>query len=338
MGLRPAGQSGSDGLTILTWRKRDRRVTGIFHLRHYPVFEEGVFEDHPALFDRFAHYTSENLRERFRDAWKTLPRYEHTLTWSVVVGPGFCGGTHPGADNVFIEAMLGSNDFVYDSDCLYANPSRKVFAISDPPGITDASRRLFGRLDQHLHKRGIDDLEAILNELNRETAPSDGATLSLIAFPAPPSITGPRRAVAFIAGDSYVFRGNLSHQRMTAVEGIPEFIGTPHTYLEPVTIDLDEGDFFIIASDGILSIRGNDRERALVDILRERVDGNLQDFAFRAIRDSNQCLEETIYDRPMTRFGGSDNVSALLVCPEELADVTSQESFLIGGYKARHPA
>jgi hypothetical protein len=310
-------------------------MTNLFHLQHHPVFEKGVFQKHSALFDRFAHYTSDNMKEKFGKAWKTLPSYESVITWPVVTGPGFCGGTHPGADNVFIEAMLGSNNFVYDSDCLYVNPSRKVFAISDPPGITDSSRRLFTKLDRNLQKGSVNGLEAVLNDLNRKTPGEDGATLSLIAFPETGQESG-RQAVAFVAGDSYLFHGNLSHRRMVPIEGIPEFVGTPHTYLKPIAIELAEGDFFIIASDGILSIRGNDKERALEDVLRERVDGNPQDFAFRAIRDSNRYLEERIYDRTLNRFGGSDNISALLVYPEGLADTGPRESFILGGYTQKH--
>ena len=306
-------------------------MTDLFQLQYHPVFEKGIFGRHPALFDRFAHYTADNMKEKFRKAWETLSSHESVITWPVVTGPGFCGGTHPGADNVFIEAMLGSNNFVYDSDCIYVNPSRKVFAISDPPGITDSSRRLFTKLDRRLQKGGVNDLEDILNDLNRKTLGEDGATLSLIAFPETGQASD-RQAVAFVAGDSYLFHGNLSHRGMKPIEGIPDFVGTPHIYLEPIVIDLAEGDFFIIASDGILSIRGNDKERALEDVLRERVDGNLQDFASRAIRDSNRYLEERIYDRFLNRFGGSDNVSALLVYPEGLADVGPRESFILGGY------
>ena len=312
-------------------------MTDLFQLQHHPVFEKGVFQKHPSLFDRFAHYTSDNMKEKFRKAWEALPSHESVITWPAVTGPGFCGGTHPGADNVFIDVMLGSNNFVYDSDCLYVNPSRKVFAISDPPGITDSSRRLFTKLDRHLQKGNVNDLEAILNDLNRKTLGDDGATLSLIAFPETGQASD-RQAVAFVAGDSYLFHGNLSHGGIAPIEGIPEFIGTPNTYLKPISIDLTEGDFFIIASDGILSIRGNDKERALEDVLRERVDGDLQGFAFRAIRDSNRYLKERIYDRTLNRFGGSDNVSALLVYPEGLADIASRESFILGGYITRRPS
>jgi hypothetical protein len=181
----------------------------------------------------------------------------------------------------------------------------------------------------------VNDLEAILNDLNRKTLGEDGATLSLIAFPETGQASD-RQAVAFVAGDSYLFHGNLSHRGIAPIEGIPDFVGTPNTYLKPIAINLTEGDFFIIASDGILSIRGNDKERALEDVLRERVDGDLQDFALRAIRDSNRYLEERIYDRTLNRFGGSDNISALLVHPEGLADIASRESFILGGYIQQH--
>lgn len=307
-------------------------MSGPFQLHQYPVFEEGVFQSNPALFDRFAHFVSPGIRERFRVAWETLPRHEGTVTWPMVIGPGLSAGTHPGADNVFIEVMLGSNSFVYDSDCVYVNPSQRVFAISDPPGISDASRRLFTRLDRRLQEGTAADLEGILNGLHCETSNEDGATLTLLALPE----NGP--AVAFVAGDTYLYHGNLSHRELTVIQGIPEFFGTPHTYLAPIPIQPTAGDFFIIASDGILSIRGNDREKTLAEVLRERVDGDLEGFTLRAIQDSNRCLEESIYDRSVTRFGGSDNVSALLVYPEGLPQAGPRESFILGGYVTRRPA
>ena len=73
-------------------------------------------------------------------------------------------------------------------------------------------------------------------------------------------------------------------------------------------------------------MRENDREKGL-----EHPDDNFQDFAYRAIQSSNQYLEETIYDRTISRFGDSDNVSAILVYPEGLVDVTPRESFILAG-------
>ncbi len=306
-------------------------MTELFKLEHHPVFEKGIFQKHPELFNRFAHYTSDVMKAKFRKAWESLPSFEGSITWSLVSGPGFCGGTHPGADSIFLDTMLGSNNFIYNSDCLYINPSLKVFAVSDPPGITDTSRKIFTKLDRRLKTSGISALESILNGLNEETKVEDGATLCLVAFPENGQ-AGHGQAIAFIAGDSLLFRGNLSKGNLTPVEGSPNFFATPYTSLTPLYIDLEEDDFFIIASDGIFSIRGEDREKPLEDALQERVNGEIEGFAYRAIRDSNRYLEESINNQTLSRFGGSDNISALLVYPEGLADVSSRESFILGGY------
>ena len=124
----------------------------------------------------------DHLQSKYEKQWLSLPRYEQIITWPLVAGPGFCGATHPGADTVFVDIMVGINSYVYNSDCLYVNPARRIFAISDPPGITTGSRRLFERLDGYL-KTAADDLEAYFNRLNRETRPEEGATLSLVHFP-----------------------------------------------------------------------------------------------------------------------------------------------------------
>ena len=303
-----------------------------FYIHQYPVFEKGIFEKHPALFERFTQRAPDHLKRKFLKAREALPKYEETITWPLLVGPGFCGATHPGADNIFVDAMLGSNDFIYNSDCLYVNPSRKTFAISDPPGITTCSRKLFAKLDYWLKTGSVDDLETILNALNRETSRDDGATLSLICFPTNKSGGRLGQALAFVTGDTFLFHGNLFQRRMARIEGSPDFMGTPYTHLEPKHIEFAQGDFFVIASDGILSMMTNNKETRLEEALLDLINDGPENFAFSAIRSSNRCVEERIYDRPITRFGGSDNVSALLVYPDKLVDINCQESFILGGY------
>jgi hypothetical protein len=309
-------------------------MTDGFQLHQYPVFEPGVFDRHPELFDRFARQAVARLEERFLRARRTLPADEKTLTWPLLLGPGFCGGTHPGADNVFVETMVGFNDFVYDSDCLYANPADRAFAVSDPPGITESSRKLFVQLDRRLRHDGPARLEAILNDLNREISGDDAATLALISFPAAQPGDTPR-GVAYVAGDTLLFHGNVQGDSLAAVEGIPDFFGFPGTYISPIEIPLKPGDFFIIASDGVMSIRGADRERRLADVLLQHVDGNPQGFALSAMRACNACIQEQIYDRTITRFGGSDNVTLMLVVPEELPEMSVAESYILGGSISR---
>ena len=56
---------------------------------------------------------------------------------------------------------------VYNSDCLYINPAKNVFAISDPPGITTFSRTLITELDKLLQTQAVENLEALVNEVNQ---------------------------------------------------------------------------------------------------------------------------------------------------------------------------
>ncbi len=304
------------------------------HIDYYPVFEKGTFKKYPALFDRFVQNTPSHIKKKYQKAWETLSRYGEKITWPLVTGPGFCGATHPGADNVFVESMVGSNNFIYNSDCVYINPSQKVFAISDPPGITTCSRKLFTKLDYYLQTGSPKDLEIILNNLNQETSLDDGATLSLICFPEKKLGNRAGYALAFIAGDTLLFHGNISQRKLTPIEGSPDLIGTPYIYLEPRRIELSRGDFFIIASDGILSIRGNNVETRLEEALLDHINTDKKNFALNTITASNRYLEERIRDRVMPRFGGSDNVSVLLVYPEKLIDISYQESSILGGYIA----
>lgn len=311
-------------------------MTQRFGVHHHPVFEPGVFDEHPELFDRFEGPAMARLEGRFRKAREALPTYERTLRWPLLLGPGFCGGTHPGADNVFVETMVGFNEFVYNSDCLYVNPDLRVFAISDPPGITESSRKLFQGLDRELRRDGIDDLEATINDLSIRVGADDAATLALIAFPAFASSGCPETAMAFVAGDTLLFHGNTRRETLAPVNGIPDFFGFPATRIQPTEIDLAPGDFFIVASDGVMSIRGADRDRNVADILLEHVNGNPPGFALSAMKACNARMKERIHDRAITRFGGSDNVSLMLVQPENLPEAPGADSFILGGRITRH--
>ena len=307
-------------------------MTDSFCIRYYPVFEKGIFEKNPSLFDRFIHHGPDYLKKEYQKVRETLLKYEEVITWPLIVGPGFCGATHPGAANIFTTTMVSSSGFIYNSDCLYVNPSQKVFAISDAPGIITCSRKLFEKLDCCLQAGSIDDIETIINDISKETKTNDRATLSLICFPENKSDNSFGKALAFIAGDTYLFRGNIFQRTMTLIEGVPEFIGRTHAHLEPKHFDLAEGDFFVIVSDGILSIRGNNKEIRLEEALRDHISGDLENFAFSAIKSCNSSLEERTSDRVTVRFGGGDNVSALLVYPEKLIDINCKKSFTLGGY------
>jgi hypothetical protein len=227
--------------------------------------------------------------------------------------------------------MVGFSDSIYNSDCLYANPSRRVFAISDAPGITDCSRRLFENLDKYLNTSDADGVETIVNRINKEMRGREGATLSLVCMPKDTNDL----ATVLVAGDTLVFHGNFFRRQLTSLEGNPNFIGTTYAYFESRDVELAPGDFFIIASDGISSIKGNHKEARLEDTILEHLDSDTENFVLSVIRRSNQCYEETFYDRGVIRFGGSDNISMLLVYPERLEDGGYQGNFILGGHRER---
>ena len=109
-------------------------------------------------------------------------------------------------------------------------------------------------------------------------------------------------------------------------------MGTPHTHPAPIRIELTSGDFFVIASDGILSIREGNTGTRVEEALLSLINTDMVNFAYLAIKAANRYFEEFINGRVTGRFGGSDNVSALLIYPEKLIDVDFQESFILGGH------
>jgi hypothetical protein len=293
----------------------------------HPVFKKGTFHNHPDLFGRFHQHPPDPLQLKYNRLWQEMPQYEGIITWQMVTGPGFQGATHPGADTVFVGIMAGYNRYVYNSDCLYVNPGQKVFAISDPPGITTSSRRLFERLD-HALKTSTDGLKKTVNRLSEQTRPEEGATMSLVYLPEEKSHT----AQLVIAGDTFLFHGNAAQRTIRVVTGRDEFFGTPYASLEVQDVALEPGDFFLIASDGILSLTGTDPERNLAKALCSHLDGNLGDFVHRVMLAANNCYRKKIYGRTFSRFGGNDNVSLLLVYPEQLAECDASDSIILGGY------
>ena len=303
-----------------------RYMTDI-HLSKHPVFKKGTFHNHPDLLGRFHQDSHDHLQLKYNRMWQEMPQYEGIITWPMVTGPGFQGATHPGADTVFVEIMAGINGYVYNSDCLYVNPAQKVFAISDPPGITTGSRRLFERLDKAL-KTSEDGLEKTVNRLSEQTRPEEGATLSLVYLPK----NKPSTAQLVIAGDTFLFHGNAERRTVRVVTGTHEFIGTPYASLEVQNVALGPGDFFLIASDGVLSLTGTDPERNLDRALCSHLDGNLSDFVHRVMLAANNYYRKKIYDRTFSRFGGNDNISLLLVYPEQLAKCDAADSIILGGY------
>ncbi len=297
-------------------------------VRHYPVFEPGLFDRHQELFDQFRRDTSDRFRRRCAERSGLLRACEGRLTWPEVAGPGFCGATHPGAGNVFTRVLLGDGN-VYNSDCVYINPSLGIFVVADAPGVSTAARQLLEGLDKRLAARGVADLEAIINELNQEMGGGNSATLSLLYCPEDRG-----RALAFIAGDSCVFHGNLVKRTVRRIEGVSDFMGLAWSHLSPVEAGLAEGDFFIIVSDGIPSLRaGNGQDRkGLEEILLDYAVEDPENFAVNVVRRCNRIFRESHGDKEITHFMSGDNVSALLVYPGKLAPGGGEGSFILGGY------
>ncbi|MBM3132201.1 MAG: protein phosphatase 2C family protein [Chloroflexi bacterium] len=307
-------------------------MSDYFTIRHHPVFKKGVFKDHPALFNAYFQNTPEHLKRKHAKARRSLTKYEGTISWPVITASGFCGATHPGASKVFNGIMLGPYTPVYNSDCMYVNPSQSVFAVSDPPGMTTVSRKLFEQLDGMLKTRPTCDLEAMVNELNREMRLKDRATLTLVSFVRDEPGAQFARAQALIAGDTHLFHGNVAQGRMSRIEGNPSFWGSSSIYFEPVTIDLADEDFFIIASDGITALRSLHSDVRMEDVLWRYLDEGFDDFAFRVTQDCNRVFEETKANGMRAWFGGGDNTTVCLVCPAKLGFPDSAESIILGGY------
>ncbi|MEE8398937.1 MAG: hypothetical protein V3S89_08015, partial [Desulfobacterales bacterium] len=201
-------------------------MTDLINIRNIPIFGKGTFKAHPAVFDRFLQHASDYALKKFRDAQADLERCEGTVTWPLIVGPGFAGATHPGADNILIETMYAGHRHIYNSDCLYINPEKRIFAVSDPPGVTTSARALLGKLDRYLKKNAPDTLCSFINQLNLDTAYNDNATLSLVHFPQQSSDGQPTEAIVYNAGDSYVFHGKRSEGQLEHIAGSSQFIGS----------------------------------------------------------------------------------------------------------------
>lgn len=307
-------------------------MTNGVRIQNYPLFEKGVFEKYPSLFNVYLGNMTVGLKARYDEARKTLSKYEESLTWPMVSGPGFCGATHPGAGKSFNGVMVGLNNPIYNSDCLYINPSQHIFAISDAPGVTAFSRDLFIELDRCLQTKPVEDLETIINDLSDKTTANKHATFTAIGFYGNRSEKGFDSALAFVAGDTFLFHGNVFKRTMTQVEGNPNFLGTPNIYFDPIYINMEEGDFFVIASDGITEVRSGHQDKRLENVLLGHLNSDPEKFVSQVIQTCNRIMEEKMPFGLRTSFGGSDDISVLLVYPGKLSDTISKDSVILGGY------
>lgn len=307
-------------------------MTDQITIHSHPLFEEGLFAKHPSIFNAYFQNTPEYLKKKYRGTQKKLFQNEGNVTWPLIVGPGFSGATHPGAGKIFSDIMVGLTTPVHNSDCLYANPSKRIFAISDPPGITTVARKLIKRLDRYIQTQPIDNLEITINKLNKKTKLNDRATLTMIHITQEKTESGSSKAVAFIAGDTYLFKGNLSDNTMIRIEGNPHFLGNPSIHFQPIDIEFTEGDFFIIASDGLSAIRSGHPDTSLGDTLSSYLNHNPENFILNTMKGCNRIQEEHGTTSSRTWIGGSDNISVLLVNPDDLISNHTEKSFILGGY------
>lgn len=307
-------------------------MTDSIHIKNIPIFEKGIFQAHPAVFDRFLHHASDYMLEKFRNAQADLGKCEGTITWPLIVGPGFSGGTHPGADNIVIETMYAGHRHIYNSDCLYINPEKRIFAVSDPPGVTVSARALFEKLDRYLQDNSPDSLGTFINQLNLDTGYDDSATLSLVHLPQSSPEGPPAEAIFYNAGDSYLFHGKRSKGRLKRIDGSSQFIGTTHAHFAPQHIRLEANDFIIIASDGISTLSVGNKRKYLEPSLLKDLEGGPECFVSAVIQRTNGYFEQQVYGRIIPRFGGNDNVSILIINPDDLIDTDHIESFVLGGY------
>ena len=247
----------------------------------------------------------------------------------MVEGPGFCGATHPGAGKVFHGIMTGATHPVYNSDCLYANPSKNVFAISDPPGVTTFSRGLITELDRLLKSESIENLETMINKVNRNagTGLRDRATLALIHIP----LDSPKASFV-LSGDSILFHGNVIQQKICRLEAVPNRWGTPNAYFELQQIDTAEGDFFVLASDGITAVRPANTTTKLDETILNLINDDPDNFALNVATNCNVIVEDENAGRVRTIFGCGDDVSVMLIDPLKLEPSDSKKSYILGGY------
>ncbi|MFO8010945.1 MAG: SpoIIE family protein phosphatase [Dehalococcoidia bacterium] len=303
-------------------------------IRDYPIFEKGVFKTHPELFEPYFRNTPDHVKKKYDRARKSLPKYEGTFTWQTISGPGFRGAVHPGAGKIFNEVMTGSSHPVYASDCIYVNLCQQVFAISDPPGATSLSRSLLTQLDRYLTERPALSLEEAVNNVNKEagTGLKERATLSLVHIPPVASGTGLTKSVVMLAGDSHLLHGNRITGSIKRIEAYSSRWGTPNVDFQTRSIELDEGDFFIMTSDGISSIRASQTDMNIEELLVHSIINNWDGFAFDVIQRCNSLIEERNSNQVKIRFNGSDDISILAVIPSSLNTNVGPEKHILGGY------
>lgn len=304
-------------------------MTEQISINEYPIFEKGIFKQNPALFNAYFKNTPDHQKKKYEKAKRTLPKYEETYKWQLIQGPGFSGATHPGTCKIFNGIMTATTHPVYNSDCMYINPSQNVFAISDPPGVTTFSRTLITDLDEHLQTEPVENLEYLINKVNKNAGAGlrDRATLVLIHFPQ----NQPGKAQVLHSGDSYLFHVNISKGTIARLDAVPNRWGTPNAHFKLVPVEFGEGDIFVLASDGISAVRPRDQNNGLDEVVFSQLSNDPDNFVFNVTQNCNEVFEEQNGGRVRTSFGGGDDISVVLVDPSKLQP-SEEESHIVGGY------
>ncbi len=300
-------------------------------IQHHFLFQKGFFERHPSLFDIYFRNTPRKLYDKLEKTKAALTAYEGTIQWPAIRGPGFCGATHPGAGKSFNGYMTGCSPSFYNSDCLYVHPGLNIFAVSDPPGITTISRKLFEKLDDRLRKTTTDRLDTVINDLAAGIQ-ENGPTLALIQFQQYGISRTPNRAFVYIAGDTEVYRGNFKGEKIKRINGSPHFWGTACHDLKPRVFELNSNDFFLIVSDGISSLRQTVPEHGIEKILWEHIIRDPEKFAENVTMTCNRVFTQNNNGRSRTLLGGTDDITALLVVPSALAQIPVDKGYILGGH------
>ena len=298
-------------------------------IEDHQVFDKEFFQNPLASPSKPDLNSSSYLDNHNREFAQFPIRYNNSLTWHTVTGPGFCGATHPGAGKVLNLFQNGAN-IISNDDCLYVNPSERIFAISDAPERSTYARRLLTHIDRNLSD-GCRDLQDIINTADRTIGADDHATLSLLHIPCEQTVHQ-LKAWAFIAGDTLLFHGNRFNQKLVHMNGTQHFIGRSHGRCEPQVVDLVNGDFFVIASDGISDVRANGDE-TINQSLRNLID--VDDLYGSTLAIMQECNRTVMGSRfRADSYGlGFDNVSVFLVYPEDLSDCVHNETALLGGWQ-----
>ncbi|MFO7964432.1 MAG: hypothetical protein R6U50_10960 [Desulfobacterales bacterium] len=296
------------------------------------LFQKDFFRRNFRLFDVYFRNTPEALHGEIEKKIKTLAGYEETMTWPVIRGPGFCGATHPGAGKSFNAIMTDGNPSFYNSDCLYIHPGMGIFAVSDPPGVTTISRRLFEKLDSRLARTAGDHTDAVIDELAAEIPANLNPTLALIRFQKRKFAAKANRANVYIAGDTAVYRGNFHTKHIEQLNGSPHFWGTACRQSRSCELEIGSGDFFVIVSDGIGSLRQIDTCSSVEEMFLNLILYQPDRFAEIITGDCNRVYTLKTNGSSRTLLGGTDDITVLLLIPSQLDYTPLKKGCILGGF------